>query len=309
MNPITQSDIGRVHEIIKPYIRETPVLHTSGRDVGLAPFPLTLKLELLQHAGAFKARGAFANLLTRDVPPAGVAAASGGNHGAAVAYAAMRLGVPAKIFVPTVCSPVKVARIREYGADVEVGGERYADALAASERYVADSHALPVHAFDQRETLVGQGTLARELSMQVPHANTVLAAVGGGGLLGGIASWYAGGPTRVIGVEPVGAPTLTEALKAGKPVDAPAGSVAVDSLAPKQVGELMFPIAQHFVERVILVEDDDIVRAQEVLWNTFRLLVEPGGAAAFAALLSGRYKPAEDEHVVVVLSGGNTKRG
>lgn len=305
---ITQTDISRVHEVIKPYIRETPVLHTSGRDVGLAPFPLTLKLELLQHAGAFKTRGAFANLLTRNVPRAGVVAASGGNHGAAVAYAAMRLGVPAKIFVPTVSSPVKVARIRDYGADVVVGGERYDDALSASEHYVADSDALPVHAFDQVETLLGQGTLARELATQVPHAHTVLAAVGGGGLLGGIASWYAGTPTRVVGVEPTGAPTLTEALKAGKPVDAPAGSVAVDSLAPKQVGQLMFPIAQQHVERVVLVEDDDIIRAQEVLWNTFRLLVEPGGATAFSALLSGRYKPANDEHVVVVLSGGNAKR-
>jgi threonine dehydratase len=307
-NVISQAEIARVHEIIRPYIRETPVLQTSGRDLGLAPFPLTLKLELLQHAGAFKARGAFTNLLTRDVPTVGVAAASGGNHGAAVAYAAMRLGVPAKIFVPTVSSPVKVARIREYGADVVVGGAIYDDALAASKKYVAETGALPVHAFDQVETLLGQGTLARELSAQVPQADTVLAAVGGGGLLGGIAAWYAGTPTRVIGVEPTDAPTLTEALKAGKPVDAPAGSVAVDSLAPKQVGQLMFPIAQQHVERVLLVEDDEILNAQEVLWSMFRLLVEPGGATAFSALVSGRYKPARDEHVVVVLSGGNVKR-
>jgi threonine dehydratase len=237
-----------------------------------------------------------------------VAAASGGNHGAAVAYAAMRLGIPAKIFVPTVCSPVKIARIREYGADTVVGGERYQDALEASERYVAASGALPVHAFDQRETLLGQGTLARELASQAPDATTVLAAVGGGGLIGGIAAWYAGGTTRVIAVEPTGAPTLHDALKAGKPVDAPAGSVAVDSLAPKRVGELMFPIAQQFVDRVVLVEDADIVRAQDVLWNTFRLVVEPGGAAAFSAILSGRYVPARDEHVAVVISGGNTQR-
>ena len=307
-NVITQAEIARVHDIIRPYIRETPVFQTSGRDLGLAPFPLTLKLELLQHAGAFKARGAFTNLLTRDVPKVGVAAASGGNHGAAVAYAAMRLGVPAKIFVPTVSSPVKVARIREYGADVVVGGAIYDDALAASTKYVAETGAMAVHAFDQVETLLGQGTLARELSAQVPQADTVLAAVGGGGLLGGIAAWYAGTPTRVIGVEPTDAPTLTEALKAGKPVDAPAGSVAVDSLAPKRVGQLMFPIAQQHVERVVLVEDDDIVNAQEVLWSMFRLLVEPGGATAFSALVSGRYKPASDEHVVVVLSGGNVKR-
>jgi threonine dehydratase len=308
MTPITHSDVARVHDVISPYIRHTPVLHASGRDLGLAPFPLTLKLELLQHAGSFKARGAFANLLTRKVPPAGVAAASGGNHGAAVAYAARRLGVPARIFVPTVSSPVKVARIRDYGADVVVGGDIYDDALAASEQYVAACGALAVHAFDQRETLLGQGTLARELAAEVPQAQTVLAAVGGGGLLGGIASWYAASTTRVIGVEPVGAPTLTAALAAGKPVDAPAGSVAVDSLAPRRVGELMFPIAQHCVDRVVLVEDADIIAAQEALWTTFRLLVEPGGAAAFSALLSGRYTPAEDEHVVVVLSGGNAKR-
>jgi threonine dehydratase len=308
MDLITSSDIARVHDVIRPYIRETPVLHSSGREIGLGPFPLTLKLELLQHAGAFKTRGAFANLLTRQVPPSGVAAASGGNHGAAVAYAAMRLGIPAKIFVPTISSPVKIARIREYGADIVVGGERYQDALEASEQYVAESNALPVHAFDQVETLLGQGTLARELSAQVPGAKTVLAAVGGGGLIGGIASWYAGSETRVVAVEPVDAPTLHEALKAGHPVDAPAGSVAVDSLAPKRVGELMFPIAQQFVDRVVLVEDADIIQAQEVLWNTFRLVVEPGGAAAFSALLSGRYTPAADEHVVVVISGGNAKR-
>ena len=235
--------------MIKAHVRLSRRSWSEWRDLGLAPFPLTLKLELLQHAGAFKTRGAFANLLTREVPAAGVAAASGGNHGAAVAYAARRLGLPARIFVPTVSSPVKVARIRDYGADVVVGGERYADALAASEQYVADSQALAVHAFDQVETLLGQGTLARELTAQVPQAQTVLAAVGGGGLLGGIAAWYTGGPTRVVGVEPVGAPTLTEALKAGRPVDAPAGSVAVDSLAPKRVGELMFPIARSHVAR------------------------------------------------------------
>ena len=194
-----------------------------------------------------------------------------------------------------------------YGADVVVGGERYADALAASQEWAAKTHALQVHAFDQTETLLGAGSLGAELSGQTPDAATVLTAVGGGGLIGGVASWYER-RTRVIGVEPVGAPTLTEALKAGRPVDAPAGSVAVDSLAPRRVGELMFPIAQKLIEKVILVEDADITRAQDILWNTFRLVVEPGGAAAFSALLSRRYTPAKDEHVVVVLSGGNTQR-
>jgi threonine dehydratase len=303
-----RSDIARVHDIIRRYIRETPVLATSGTDVGLAPFPLTFKLEFLQHSGSFKARGAFANLLTRAIPPSGVVAASGGNHGAAVAFAANRLGIPARIFVPTVVSAAKLARIRACGATVVVMGERYADALAASERFVAESQALPIHAFDQMETLLGQGTVACELAEQVPDAATVLVAVGGGGFIGGIAAWYAGTQTRIIGVEPAAAPTLTEALKARKPVDAPAGGVAVDSLAPRRVGELMFPIAQQSIDRVLLVEDDEIVRAQQLLWEVFRIVVEPGGAAALAALLAGRYTPSPDEHVVVVLCGGNTER-
>ena len=305
---VTQPEIARVHDIIAPYIRHTPVLQVNGRDVGLDPFPLTLKLEFTQHAGSFKARGAFTNLLTRPIPAVGVVAASGGNHGVAVAYAAMRLGFPATIFVPTVSSPVKVARIRACGAEVVIGGDRYADALDASERYVAESQAASIHAYDQTETLLGQGTLARELSNQVPTATTVLVAVGGGGLIGGMAAWFAGQTTRVVGVEPVGAPTLTAALKAGRPVDAPAGSVAADSLAPRRVGELMFPIAQQHVERVVLVEDQDILRAQDVLWEVFRLAVEPGGAAAFAALLAGRYQPASQEHVAVVLCGANAQR-
>ena len=305
---LTRPDIARVHEVIRPYIRRTPVLHASGSDVGLGPFPLTFKLEFVQHAGSFKARGAFTNLLTRQIPPAGVVAASGGNHGIAVAHAAQRLGIPATIFVPTVSSPVKVESIRARRAEVVVTGDRYADALAASERFAATSQALQVHAFDQLETLLGQGTVARELSEQVPDAATVLVAVGGGGLIGGIAAWYADSGVRVVGVEPAAAPTLTEALKAGRPVDAPAGGIAADSLAPRRVGELMFPIAQQHIERVLLVEDEEIVRAQNRLWESFRLFVEPGGAAAFAALLAGRYEPAPDEHVVVVLCGGNAQR-
>jgi threonine dehydratase len=237
-----------------------------------------------------------------------VVAASGGNHGVAVAYVAKRLGIRAKIFVPTVSSPVKVDRIRAYDADVVITGDRYADALEASERYVVESGAMSIHAFDQTETLLGQGTVALELVAQVPNAATVLVAVGGGGLIGGMAAYYAGQKPRVIGVEPVGAPTLTEALKAGRPVDAPDGSIAADSLAPRRVGELMFPIAQRHVERVVVVEDYDIVQAQEVLWDVCRLVVEPGGAAAFAALVAGQYKPSSDEPVVVVLCGGNTQR-
>lgn len=293
---IDRGHIANVAPVIAPYVRRTPVLDFDG---------VVLKLELLQHAGSFKTRGAFANLLLRDVPPAGVVAASGGNHGAAVAYAAMRLGIPAKIFVPRISSPMKIERIKAYGAQLAVGGERYADALAASEEWIAQSGALAVHAFDQRETLLGQGTLGMEISEQLPDVDTVLVAVGGGGLIGGIAAWF-GGNAKVVAVEPEGAPTLALALQAGRPVDAPAGSIAADSLAPKRVGELMFPIAQRFVERVVLVPDDAIEQAQRALWHGASIVAEPGGAAALAALLSGGYRPKAGERVCVVVSGGNS---
>jgi threonine dehydratase len=302
---IDRASIERTYGLITPYIRVTPVVETSGADFGLAAFPLAFKLELFQHAGSFKTRGAFTNLLTRAIPAAGVVAASGGNHGAAVAYAAMRLGVKARIFVPTVSSAAKISRIRAYGADLVVTGDRYADALAASQTWTAESGALAVHAFDQEETLLGQGTLALELTRQAPGLDTVLVSVGGGGLIGGIAAWCGGRP-RVIGVEPEAAPTLTRALEAGKPVDAPAGGIAADSLAPRRVGELMFPIAQAHIVRVLLVSDAAIRQAQDALWATLRVVAEPGGAAAFAALLSRAYVPAPGERVGVVVSGGNT---
>jgi len=302
---INRAAIERTYGLITPYIRVTPVVETSGSDFGLGAFPLAVKLELFQHAGSFKTRGAFANLLTRAIPAAGVVAASGGNHGAAVAYAAMRLGVKARIFVPTVSSPAKISRIRGYGADLVVTGDRYADALAASQVWTVESGALPVHAFDQEETLLGQGTLALELGRQAPDLDTLLVSVGGGGLIGGIAAWCGGRP-RVIGVEPEAAPTLTRALEAGKPVDAPAGGVAADSLAPRRVGELMFPIAQAHIARVLLVSDAAIRQAQDALWATLRVVAEPGGAAAFSALWSDAYVPAPGERVGVVVSGGNT---
>ena len=302
---IDRKRIEEVAAVIAPYVRVTPVLTLSGADFGLAPFSLTLKLELLQHSGSFKVRGVFANLLLRPLPAVGVAAASGGNHGAAVAYAAMRLGVRAKIFVPTESSPAKVQRIRAYGADLAIVGDRYADALAASEAWVAETGALAVHAFDQVETLLGQGTLGMELSRQAPLLDTVLVPVGGGGLIGGVAGWYAGG-ARIVGVEPELAPTLTEALKAGRPVDAHAGGIAADSLAPRRVGQLMFPIAQAHIARVALVTDAAIRQAQDALWQTVRIAAEPGGAAALAALLSGAYVPGPGERVGVVVSGGNS---
>jgi threonine dehydratase len=302
---ITRERIAQTEQLIRPHIRKTPVLQVAAADVELGSPPLTLKLEFMQQAGSFKARGAFAGLLSREVPAPGVVAASGGNHGAAVAFAAMKLKVPAKIFVPTVSSPAKVRRIRDYGADLVVGGERYADALAASERWVEETGAMAIHAFDQEETLLGQGTLALELEQQAPELDSLLVGVGGGGLIGGIAAWYQG-RIKVIGVEPEAAPTLTKALAAGRPVDAEAGGIAADSLAPRRVGELMFPIAQRHVHEVVLVTDDAIRRAQEVLWKTVRVVAEPGGAAAFAALLSGRYRPTASERVGVVVSGGNT---
>jgi threonine dehydratase len=297
--------IAATEPVIRPHIRSTPVVEVDGAELDLPQVRLSLKLELLQHSGSFKARGAFANLLLRRVPEAGVVAASGGNHGAAVAYAAMRLGIPATIFVPAIASQAKMDRIRSYQATLKVGGDCYADALAASEEWVARTGAMPVHAFDQDETLAGQGTLGLELQRQVSDLDTVLVAVGGGGLLGGIAAWY-GGAIRLIGVEPELAPTLTRALEAGRPVDAEAGGLAADSLAPARVGERVFPIVRRYVERVVLVSDRQIREAQETLWRLLRIVAEPGGAAPFAALISGRYRPDAGSRVGVIVSGGNT---
>ncbi|MFL5091396.1 MAG: threonine/serine dehydratase [Xanthobacteraceae bacterium] len=302
---IGRDDIAATEKLIRPHIRRTPVIEVDGADFGFPANPLSFKLELTQHAGSFKARGAFTNLLMRQIPSAGVAAASGGNHGAAVAYAASKLGAPATIFVPSISSPAKIERIRGYGAELVIAGDRYADALAASETWVARSGALAIHAFDQVETLLGQGTVGLELEQQAPALDTLLVAVGGGGLIGGIAAWYAG-RIRIVGVEPEAAPTLTQALAAGHPVDAEAGGIAADSLAPRRVGEKVFPIAQAYVERVVLVADDAIRAAQDALWRTLRIVAEPGGAAAFAALLSGRYRPRPGERIGVLVSGGNT---
>ncbi|HEX3674612.1 MAG TPA: threonine/serine dehydratase [Rhizomicrobium sp.] len=296
---VDHAGIAATYEIIRPHIRRTPVLAWDDTQ------SVWLKLEQTQYAGSFKTRGAFTNLLTRDIPAAGVVAASGGNHGAAVAYAAMKRGVKAKIFVPAISSPAKIARIRDYGADLAIGGAAYAEALAASEDWIAQSGALPVHAFDQAETMLGQGTVALEMEEQIAHLDTVLVAVGGGGLIGGIAAWCAG-RIRVVGVEPKASPTLERALAAGKPVDAPVGGLAADSLAPRRIGEHVFPIAQAHVGHVVLVEDDEIRAAQKALWGGARAVAEPGGATAFAALHSGRYKPASGERVGIVISGGNT---
>ena len=303
--PIDRQRIADTYEAIRPYLRRTPVVEVAGADFGLDAATVVLKLELLQHAGSFKPRGAFANLLMRDVPPAGVVAASGGNHGAAVAFAAMKLGKPAKIFVPNVASPAKIARIRGYRADLVVTGERYAEALAASQSWAAQSGAMAVHAYDQVETILGQGSVGLEFEEQDPALDTLLVAVGGGGLLGGIAAWY-DGRIKIVGVEPETAPTLTRALEAGHPVDAEAGGIAADSLAPKRVGALMFPLAQSYMDHVVLVSDEAIQSAQEMLWTVLRVAAEPGGAAALAALLTRRYQPKPRERVGVLVCGGNT---
>jgi threonine dehydratase len=302
---LTTAAVAEVALVIGGYIRRTPVITIDRAELGLPPGPLSLKLEMLQHSGSFKVRGAFTNLLLREVPAAGVAAASGGNHGAAVAYAASILGVPARIFVPEVSSPAKIGRIRSYGADLVVRGATYSDALAISEDWIAATGAMPVHAYNQVETILGAGTTGLELMQQAPSADTVLAGVGGGGLLSGIAT-AADASMRVVGAEPEGAPTMTAAIAAGQPVDAATGSVAVDSLAPRQVGELTYGVISKHAHAIVLVTDEAILAAQQLLWERLRVVAEPGACAALAALLSGQYRPEPDEHVAVVLSGANT---
>ena len=301
---ISRERIQATERVIRPHIRRTPILEVDAADFGLDSNKITFKLELFQHAGSFKARGAFTNILTREVPPVGVVAASGGNHGVAVAFAAMKLGKPATIFVPTVASKTKLERIRESGAELVIIGDRYADSLEASEAWTAKSGALPIHAYEGDATLLGQGTLGMELEEQAPELDTLLVAVGGGGLIGGVLSWYQN-RLKIIAVEPIEAPTLQRALSAGRPVDSPAGGIAADSLAPRPVGQQMFPIAQKFVHSALLVSDEEIINAQKRLWETTRIVAEPGGATAFAGLLSGRYKPEPGERVGVIVCGGN----
>src|SRR5262245_55920115 len=291
---VSRERIQATEHVIRPHIRRTPILEVDGADFGLDSIKIVFKLELFQHAGSFKARGAFTNMLTRKVPAAGVVAASGGNHGAAVAFAAMKLGKPATIFVPSVASQAKLDRIRGYGAELIITGDRYAESLEASEAWTTESGALPIHAYEGDETLLGQGTLGLELEEQDPKLDSLLVAVGGGGLIGGVAAWYQN-KVKVVAVEPTEAPTLHLALKAGRPVDSPAGGIAADSLAPRQVGQQMFPIAQRFVPSSLLVTDEEILDAQKRLWEATRIIAEPGGATAFAGLLSGRYKPERGE--------------
>jgi len=306
---VTPDDIRAAHVRIAGHVRRTPVMRIDPRDLGVAlDHPVTLKLEFLQHTGSFKPRGAFNNLLARAIPKAGVAAASGGNHGAAVAYAAARLGHNATIFVPEVSAPIKIARIRSYGADLRVGGARYADALDACEVFIRASGAISVHAYDAAETIAGQGTVGLEWEQDAAELDTVLVAVGGGGLIAGIAAWY-GGRVKVVGVEPEGSRCLHASLAAGRPVDVPVESVAADSLGARNTGQLVFDIARAHVDHVALVPDDAIIEAQRLLWDRLRITAEPGGAAALAALAAQKYKPRKDEKVGVLLCGANVDLG
>ncbi|WP_229426608.1 threonine/serine dehydratase [Microvirga alba] len=301
---ITRAHIEAAHARIAPHVRRTPswtLPGAFGHDG-----PVSLKLEFLQHAGSFKTRGAFNTLLSKPVPAAGVAAASGGNHGAAVAYAAKQLGLKARIFVPEISSPAKIAVIRSHGADVVIGGARYADAQAACDRYVAESGALRIHPFDADATIAGQGTVALEWEADAAPLDTVLIAVGGGGLISGVASWWAG-RVKVVGVEPEGSRALHAALEAGKPVDVDVDSIAADSLGARNTGDLVYSICGNSVDHVALVTDEAIRQAQAQLWRDWRIATEPGGATALAALTSGAYKPKPGERVGVLLCGANVE--
>jgi threonine dehydratase len=302
---INQDTITQTHQRIASHIRTTPLLDVITHPPGSGNAQVTqLKLEYLQRGGTFKARGAFNTLLSQPIPTAGVVAASGGNHGIAIATAARSLGTKANIFVPNTSAPAKVAALKRLGAIVHQQGERYQDALMASQAFAASTGALTSHAFDQIETLCGQGTVAREWQIQNPHLDTVLIAVGGGGLIGGMAAWYAGS-VKVIAVESDGCATLHAARAAGKIVDSPPSGLAQDSLGATRVGELMFPITQQYVADSVLVTDDQIRTAQTWLWRELRIASEPGGATAFAALLAGVYQPKPNERVGVLMCGAN----
>jgi threonine dehydratase len=301
--PISRAAIRDAQARIAPHIRRTPVW-TLPRAFG-HDGAVSLKLEFLQHAGSFKTRGAFNTLLSLPVPEAGVAAASGGNHGAAVALAAGRLGVRARIFVPEISSPAKVAVIRAQGAEVVIGGARYADAQDACDRYVAETGALRIHPFDADATITGQGTVGLEWEEDGPGLDTVLVAVGGGGLISGVASWFFGRRVRVVGVEPEGSRALHAALDAGGPVDVEVHSIAADSLGARNTGRLVYGICRAAVDHVALVPDDAIRAAQGLLWCDYRIASEPGGAAALAALVSGAYRPKRGERVGILLCGAN----
>jgi threonine dehydratase len=303
MGAISRPEVEKARERIAGFVRRTPVLELPAGLRGRA-HPLALKLELHQYTGSFKPRGAFHRLLGEAIPAAGVVAASGGNHGAAVAFAASRLGVPVRVFMPTTTPRAKVQRVRRYGAEVVLTGDIYADAKAAAERYAVESGALDVPAYDDPAVVAGQGTMALEFMDQASF-DTLLVAVGGGGLAAGCAAALAGRNIRIVGVETTGTRSLHAALEAGMPVDVQVSGLAADSLGARRVGEVPFAILRAAAERVVLVEDADLRAAQEALWDECRVLAEPGGAAALAAWLSGSYRATAGERLGIVICGGN----
>ncbi|MGR3821600.1 MAG: threonine/serine dehydratase [Salipiger marinus] len=285
---------------IAPHVQRTPVMDSAV----LWDHPVALKLEHLQHTGSFKARGAFNTLLSLPVPEAGVVAASGGNHGAAVAYAASRLGHPARIFVPELAGPAKIALIDRCGADLTVVPGDYSNALEAARQLEAETGALQIHAYDAPATVAGQGTLLREWEEQGLEADTLLIAVGGGGLIAGALAWSSGA-RRIVAVEPDTAPTLHAALEAGHPVDVAVSGVAANALGARRIGDICLGLAQDHLAASVRVSDAAILEAQRTLWHSHRLLLEPAGATALAALRSGAYVPAPGERVAVLLCGAN----
>lgn len=302
MTPPTADDVARAHERIAARIRRTPVVELPVGAFGLAS-PLAVKLESLQHSGTFKGRGAFNKLMVSPPGPAGVVAASGGNHGAAIAFAARALGHRAEIFVPTTSSPAKVERLRAYGAAVHQIGSVYMEARAASEARARETGATIASAYDDPDVFSGAGTTALEFERQAAF-DTLLVAVGGGGLIAGCALWC-GARKRIVAVETEGTPTLHAALKAGRPVDVEVGGLAADALGATRIGAPNFEIVRGLVRDSVLVTDDDVRAAQRALWSELRVMAEPAGAAGLAALLSGAYKPAPGERVGVIVCGAN----
>lgn len=299
----THQDVLAAAERLRGQVRRTPVLDLSGRELGVTG-RVVLKLELLQHVGVFKARGALNTLLSADVPPEGVVAASGGNHGAAVAWAAGRVQVPATIFIPATSPRSKMDRITSYGADVVVVDGYYPDALAASQKWATDRHVLQIHAYDMPTVVAGQGTVGVEIAEQVPDATTVLVSCGGGGLYAGVATGV-GEAAQVVPVEPELCPTLHAATKADGPVHVDVSGVAADSMGAAVAGDIAYQVASQRGEAPVLVPDEAIVAARRFLWDKCRVLAEPGGATALAALLSGAFRPGSDDTTVVIVSGGN----
>lgn len=297
--------IAAAAERLAGHVRHTPTMMLPADELP-GSGPVALKLEFLQHSGSFKARGAFNRLLTATVPAAGVVAASGGNHGAAVAYAARQLGHAATIFVPGLTPAAKVARIRSYGAKVVQGGAAYADAWEACQAHQASTGALNVHAYDDPDVVSGQGTVGLELLADAPGVTHVLVSVGGGGLMAGIAAALEGSGVRVVGVEPFGCPTLHAALAAGAPVAVEVGGLAADSLGARTLGNIGFGIARRTGVESVLVDDEAIRAAQRWLWERLRIVAEPGGAAALAAVLSGAWSAPDGSVVAVILCGANT---